>query len=107
MPRLPLNHDSARSRDRLRHYETARREDKAFYSGTAWRKARDLMLSREPFCRICAATGRVTTATEVDHIVPLRRARESAFDAANLQPLCAVCHARKTRRETATQPADA
>lgn len=57
-----------------------------------WRRLRQLVLTREPFCRMCGAP-----ATEVDHIIPLSRGGTNALE--NLQPLCKRCHARKTMRE--------
>ena len=62
------------------------------YATRRWRKLRAAHLSCEPCCRFCAEAGRVTVATVVDHVVPVRAARERAFDAINLQSLCAVCH---------------
>jgi 5-methylcytosine-specific restriction protein A len=60
-----------------------------------WQRLRLAVLSREPFCRRCAAEGRTTGATLVDHIVPIR-AGGARLDDANLQPLCVLCHAIKT-----------
>lgn len=57
--------------------------------GGEWRAVRAAVLLHEPQCRACG--GR---ATEVDHIVPLRLGGTHAL--ANLQPLCASCHRRKT-----------
>lgn len=36
--------------------------------------------------------GRVTAATVVDHIVPVREAPDRRLDPDNLQPLCKHCH---------------
>lgn len=66
-----------------------------------WQKARDLYLA-EPehaLCLHCKATGRDTTATVVDHIVPHRNDRELFWNQMNWQPLCKACHDRKTARE--------
>ena len=38
-------------------------------------------------------------AAEVDHIVPIERSPELAFDEANLQSLCQQHHSSKTARE--------
>ena len=62
-----------------------------------WRRRRLIQLKREPLCRICKAQGRITPATEVDHIVPLSAGGPDAFS--NYQELCASCHAKKTVRE--------
>jgi 5-methylcytosine-specific restriction protein A len=70
--------------------------------GVAWRRLRGDVLAREPLCRACHAAGRVTVATEVDHIVP--KARGGGDDQGNLQPLCAACHATKSAAEGAQRP---
>jgi 5-methylcytosine-specific restriction protein A len=54
---------------------------------------------REPLCRTCKAAGRVTLATEVDHIIPLFKGGPDTED--NLQPLCFECHKIKTATESA------
>lgn len=58
----------------------------------AWRKRRAAYLLAYPLCALCGAA-----ATEVDHIVPLRRG--GADDESNWQALCHTCHSRKTARE--------
>lgn len=57
-----------------------------------WRALRLMVLRREPLCRRCGAS-----ASQVDHIVPLRRGGTHAAE--NLQALCHSCHSRKTRTE--------
>lgn len=56
-------------------------------------------LRREPLCRECWVHGRVTEATQVDHIVPL--AEGGTNDPDNLQSLCHSCHSRKTAKAQA------
>lgn len=53
-----------------------------------WRLIRAAFLKAHPTC----ACG--TAATEVDHIVSLRRGGTNEWS--NLQPMCKPCHARKT-----------
>lgn len=62
-----------------------------------WRRRRLIQLRREPLCRICRAQGRLTPATEVDHIIPLNAGGPDAFE--NYQSTCARCHRLKTVRE--------
>ncbi|MBE3589998.1 MAG: HNH endonuclease [Firmicutes bacterium] len=62
-----------------------------------WRRLRAMVLAREPLCRACAVEGRVTPATDVDHIVPRSRGGTDVLD--NLQPLCHRHHSEKTARE--------
>lgn len=73
--------------------------NRSFYASTAWQSARYQVLSAEPLCRICQTQGRITAATEVDHIRPISDGG-SLTDAWNLQPLCKQCHSRKTRAES-------
>ena len=62
-----------------------------------WRKIRASVLARSPLCVHCRAEGRVTAATEVDHIRPLAHGGTHAAD--NLQSLCKSCHSKKTAGE--------
>ncbi len=64
-----------------------------------WRKVRAMVLSREPLCRQCARKGELKPAGVVDHIIPHRGDPRLFNDPHNLQPLCAPCHATKTRGE--------
>jgi hypothetical protein len=57
----------------------------------SWQKLRTRFLRAMPRCRICGAR-----ATDVDHIVSLKRAPELRLDWTNLQPLCHACHSRIT-----------
>ena len=66
-----------------------------------WKALRLEILRRDGFaCVKCGARGRL----EVDHIEPVRRAPERAYDPDNLQSLCAACHTRKTRIECGHDP---
>lgn len=55
------------------------------------------VLAASPLCVMCKASGRVTLATEVDHIVALVNGGEDHAD--NRQALCDECHKAKTRRD--------
>lgn len=88
---------SADTRERDRFYHTAR-----------WRKLRRWFLALDAdkypkwrcgaLCWECKQAGRVTAATEVDHIVP-REQGGSATDPKNLESLCKSCHSKKTMGE--------
>ena len=66
-------------------------------AGRPWQRKRERLFRSEPLCRICGALGRVSLATEVDHVVPL--AEGGSNDDANLQPICGDCHKAKTAEE--------
>lgn len=71
------------------------------YSTKRWERLRFLALRRDGFaCVKCEARGRL----EVDHIEPIRRAPERAYDLGNLQSLCAPCHSQKTNEELGRVP---
>lgn len=65
--------------------------------GHAWRKLRDRILRRDKgLCQPCQKAGRLTPATEVDHIVEKAHGGTDAMD--NLQAICGPCHRAKTAR---------
>ena len=68
-----------------------------------WRRMRELVLSREPLCRTCAATGRTVPALHVDHVNG-RADRREDYQPENLAPLCASCHSSKTNSQRAGRP---
>lgn len=64
-------------------------------TGRAWMRRRKEVLERDAYlCVACRAKGRITDATEVDHIIPLSKG--GTDDAHNLQSLCGPCHESKT-----------
>lgn len=68
-----------------------------------WTRLREFVLVAEPLCRECGLHGRVTVATQVDHVVPAALDVDRFFDLANLQPLCTACHATKSAQERAAR----
>ena len=72
--------------------------------GRNWQQLRLVVLNEEPTCRRCMERGRVTAATVVDHIRPLRDGGDNGRD--NLQPLCVDCHAVKTQQDVRARRAD-
>jgi 5-methylcytosine-specific restriction protein A len=61
-----------------------------------WQRLRLVVLAEEPLCRFCYAEGRLTPATDVDHIEPLRTRPDLRLLRSNLRSLCHPCHARHT-----------
>ena len=82
-----------------RAFERERGSSSARGYDARWKFARDAFLRRNPLCAACERKGRVTPATEVDHIEPHRGDALVFWDASNLQALCKPCHSRKTARE--------
>jgi 5-methylcytosine-specific restriction endonuclease McrA len=63
------------------------------------------VLSANPLCVMCQAKGRVTIATEVDHIIALTNGgTEDPHDDSNRQGLCAPCHIEKTNADLGYTP---
>ena len=67
--------------------------------GSRWRKVRERFLMEHPLCVECLKEGRITPATDVDHIVPHKGNPDLFWDYDNLQALCHKCHSRKTAKE--------
>jgi 5-methylcytosine-specific restriction protein A len=65
-----------------------------------WRKLRAAVLFDEPLCRFCQEQGRITEATEVDHIKSIAERPDLRLERSNLRPLCTPCHSGRTRRQT-------
>lgn len=76
--------------------------DRARYSTAWWQKLRAAVLAAEPLCRYCQADGRVTPASEVDHVVPLSKGGGDDWE--NLAPTCRPCHQRKTLDDVGAAP---
>jgi 5-methylcytosine-specific restriction protein A len=67
--------------------------------GRKWRRLRDSFLADNPLCVHCLPD-KVTQASDVDHIVRHKGTTDPLFwDVNNLQPLCHVCHSKKTAAE--------
>lgn len=73
----------------------ARKQDRTVYNSNRWKYLRRSVLNAHPFC---AHPECEELATDVDHIVPINKGG-APYERANLQPLCATHHGRKTRAE--------
>lgn len=62
--------------------------------GRANQRTRERYFRLHPLCVMCTHSGRVTPATELDHIVAL--VNGGTNDDSNRQGLCADCHKVKT-----------
>lgn len=67
--------------------------------GVAHQRLRRQVLAEEPHCRICLATGKITRASVLDHVVPLCLGGPTIRS--NVQPACEPCSASKSGREGA------
>jgi 5-methylcytosine-specific restriction endonuclease McrA len=65
---------------------------KHLYNTKRWYRLRWRQLQDFPLCAMCAAIGRVASATVADHITPHRGDVVLFFDERNLQSLCKPCH---------------
>jgi 5-methylcytosine-specific restriction protein A len=97
MPSLPPRHTPETFKGRQHKRPTENRQARrALHTGSKrWRAIRAMVLAGEPLCRECIKAGRITGATQVDHI----DGDDSNNAGHNLQPLCAPCHSSKTSRE--------
>jgi 5-methylcytosine-specific restriction protein A len=68
------------------------------YNTQHWKRLRLLQLGKQPLCVMCESMGRLTAATQVDHIVPIKDGGDP-WAMENLQSLCASCHSHKTSTE--------
>jgi 5-methylcytosine-specific restriction enzyme A len=68
-------------------------------TGRRLQAERQALFEAEPLCRECKRHGRVTLATQRDHI---RSLAEGGLDVrSNTQPLCEACHEAKSEAERA------
>jgi len=67
--------------------------------GYRWQQARRAFLAEHPLCVECEKDGKVSPATEVDHIQAHNGDDRLFWDRSNWQGLCKECHSRKTARE--------
>lgn len=87
--------------DAAKRYEPARKRLTASQRGytSRWRRISQEFLKAHPLCAECERNGRVTPAACVDHIKPHKGDPALFWDQRNWQPLCHVCHSRKTAAE--------
>ena len=64
-----------------------------------WQKARKGFLAKHPLCAECERQGRITAATDLDHITPHKGDKDAFWTRSNWQSLCHPCHSRKTATE--------
>lgn len=57
------------------------------------------LFREHPLCVMCKAAGRITVATERDHIVPLSKSKVDEPNNDGVQALCHECHEAKSKAE--------
>ena len=86
----------------------AGRASKAFrtkvYNSKRWKATRAYILAETPYCVACEKKGKITRATDVDHIQNLGIIYalgdyDEAYNIDNLQSLCKHCHGEKTAQD--------
>lgn len=87
-----------RRRSAQREYDARRSSSSQRGYGAKWQRARAAYLAEHPLCVECESEGRLTTATEVDHIEAHRGDVVKFWDRDNWQGLCKPHHSRKTGR---------
>lgn len=74
------------------------RSQQARIRGSSWMTIRSRILARDGgMCQACKREGRVTLASEVDHVKRLEDGGSN--DDANLESICTPCHKAKTAAE--------
>lgn len=89
MPRIAKAHEVAQAPE---NYGKGR-------GGRPWRRKRAWVMERDGYlCQPCSREGRLTVATQCDHIIP--QAQGGTSDEDNLQAICGDCHEAKSQRES-------
>lgn len=80
-------------------FRTSKGSSSARGYGGRWRLLRQQVLERDSYlCCECTRVGRVSAASDVDHIVP--KSQGGTDELSNLQSLCLRCHRAKTQAES-------
>ena len=85
----------ARADERHKQYDNNVRDKRSasFYASPQWIRLRDLTMTRAGYqCQRCKQQGKLTPATEVHHIVPIRVDWSKRLEMNNLMCLCHKCH---------------
>ena len=94
MPLKPKTFRPPRAQN-AKAYEPPRGSASSRGYGRLWQKVRKMFLVEHPLCMDCEAKGLTTPATEVHHVRSLKGNPGLAYDPANLQALCKMCHNRR------------
>ena len=89
-------------KDRHALYDKYKRDKKAaeFYKSVAWLKVRQQRLIKDKgLCQDCLEKKKISMATEVDHIIPVKVRWDLRLNLDNLRSLCHRCHMKKTAED--------
>lgn len=96
---MPMKPATFRMHDRpkrAQHTTSADRPGGEWLHSRRWRACRLQHLNQHPLCVACEQAGRMTPATEVDHIIAHKGNYDLFWDEANWRSMCKPCHSRKT-----------
>jgi 5-methylcytosine-specific restriction enzyme A len=96
LPDLPFVH--GRNQAKRHKLPEQKRNSNAMGYNYKWQQFRKAFLFKNPLCNECRKTGKVTIATEVDHIIPHRGDTKLFWKTGNHQSLCKPHHSAKTAR---------
>lgn len=87
-------------RDKIYNATTRNQKHSNFYNSHLWRKVRKQVMNRTGgLCKQCLALDMNIKADVVDHIIPIEIDWNLRLRLDNLQPLCNVCHNKKTAQD--------
>lgn len=89
--------------ERQRALDARRGSSSARGYGGRWRRLREAVLNRDPFCRLRTKC-KGSPSTEVDHIIAKRNG--GTDHESNLQGVCKACHSHKTAHEVGFVPTE-
>ena len=101
MPRIPNLPKKKSWKEYARYTKQSKRDNvvhNLVYNTTTWRLLRMEKLRNNPLCERCEAMGKIVSAVEVHHIVPISEGvtdqdkQAIGFDYYNLMSLCKECH---------------
>ncbi len=98
-PPIHRPHGVPSKQERQREHDQRRGSSSQRGYGYRWQRYRERFLQQHPLCAACERDGKITLATEVDHVVPARNNPGQFWNSRNHQSLCARCHSRKTATE--------
>lgn len=101
---MPVKPPSLQAKSRVLRIEARREDYERWYKTKRWQDVRAKQLQKHPLCSECELHGKITEATQVDHVRSHRGDEKLMWDETNLRSLCISCHSQKTWEETLGPP---